>query len=324
MEIIQKIAEKTGMSDEDIRRKIKEKQDELSGLISSEGAAYIIARELGIDLGTRTQKSLEIKNVLSGIRNLDISGRITRITQPKEFEKNGKKSSVASITLSDSTGSVRLSLWDDQTQLVKELKEGMAVAVFGGYTKEDNRGGVEIRLSKRGGLRILQDSDLPEIQARPAERGYTNLDDAKEGENYEIRAALLQIFESASFYEVCPSCGSRVRGPDFSCKTHGNVKPTYAMVISGVIDDGTWNMRAVFFRESAEKVLGMKTEEAYKKKDVLFDNLEDMLGSEFIFTGRVRKNQMFERLEFIVSDVKPVNVINEINKLINSLSANVK
>ena len=37
-----------GLSDEEIETKIKQKMDQLSGLISREGAAHIIANEMGI------------------------------------------------------------------------------------------------------------------------------------------------------------------------------------------------------------------------------------------------------------------------------------
>ena len=48
--IVLKIMETTGLPKEDINMKIVDKQAELSGLVSKEGAAYIIAKELGLDL----------------------------------------------------------------------------------------------------------------------------------------------------------------------------------------------------------------------------------------------------------------------------------
>lgn len=323
MEIIQKIIEKTGLSSDAVQKKILEKQMELSNLVSLEGAAYIVAKELGLDLIEKAQKRLEIKNVVPGIRNLNLSGRITRVFEPKEFEKNGKKSKVASVVLGDSSGSIRLTLWDEQTHIAEQLKPGLAIEIFGGYTREDNRGGAEIRITKRGGVKILEESALPKIEDLEIKKTQASLADVKEGNSYVIRAAILQVFETEMFYEVCPQCGSRVKEPEFKCVKHGTVKPSYAMVLSGVIDDGSWNIRAVFFKDVAEKILGMKTEDALKQKNILFEKFQDALGTEFIFTGRVRRNQMFDRLEFIVADVKPVNVEEEINKLINSFVPNV-
>ena len=47
-DIINKIKEKTELSEAEINSKINQKLDQLSGLISKEGAAHIIANELGV------------------------------------------------------------------------------------------------------------------------------------------------------------------------------------------------------------------------------------------------------------------------------------
>src|SRR3990167_4322146 len=80
----------------------------------------------------------------------------------------------------------------------------------------------------------------------------------------EIRAALVQVFDTNPFYEICPECGTRVKEiqNSFSCEEHGEVEPSYIIIVSGVLDDGTGNMRAVFFRENAEKIIGMTAKEA--------------------------------------------------------------
>ena len=47
----------------------------------------------------------------------------------------------------------------------------------------------------------------------------------------------------------------------FTCKDHGEVQPEFSMVVSGVLDDGTGNIRAVFFRDIAEKLFDMSAKE---------------------------------------------------------------
>ena len=49
-DIKEKIAKEKGISEQEINTKIKAKLDQLSGLISEEGAAHIIANELGVEL----------------------------------------------------------------------------------------------------------------------------------------------------------------------------------------------------------------------------------------------------------------------------------
>jgi hypothetical protein len=67
----------------------------------------------------------------------------------------------------------------------------------------------------------------------------------------------------------------------------------------------------------------MDIKDAIKIRDSFFENI-DVLGKEFMISGRVRKNVAFNRLEFVVSDVRDLDFEEEINKLINNLSANVK
>ena len=47
---INKIIEETGLTKKEIQRLVEEKKEELKGLISDEGALFIIAKELGVDV----------------------------------------------------------------------------------------------------------------------------------------------------------------------------------------------------------------------------------------------------------------------------------
>lgn len=325
--IVNKIIEKTSLSDEDVKKKILEKQQELSNLVSKEGAVYIIAKELGLDLFPKVERKLEIKNIVPKIRNLKLGARVVRVFETREFETKGRKGKVASLILGDSTGTIRMSLWDDQTEIAEKIEPGMAIETFGAFTREDGLGNIEIRLGKRGGIKILKDDSLPpleKIAGLPQRRIMrTNIVNLKEGEYSEIRASLVQLFETNIFYEICPECGGRVSKEDdsFKCKKHDIVEPAKAIVLSGVVDDGTGNIRAVFFRNAGLQLIGMNIEEAIEKGNAIFDL--DILGREFVITGRIRRNKMFNRLEFVVNNVKEIDVIDEANKIINKLASNV-
>ena len=324
-EILKKIVEKTGSSEDDIKKKIAEKQRELSNLVSKDGAAYIIAKELGIELfPKKTERRLQIKNIVPKIRMLDIDARIVRIFPVKEFESKGRKGKVASIILGDQSGTIRLTLWDQQTDMIDKLEQGMAVHVFSGYTREGMDGSAEIRLSKSGGLKILEDSDLPEItEIKRVSKAANSISELNEGDATTLRAAVVQLFQTNFFYDVCPDCGKRVtKDNDYTCAQHGKVKPVTNIVLSGVIDDGTGNIRAVFFRDEALNLIGMNMDDVMEKKDTFFDDI-DVLGKEFMISGRVRRNKMFKRLEFVANGVKEIDIESEVNKLINNFKANM-
>lgn len=150
-DVVGKICEHTdGMEEDKVRKMIEEKVIELSGLVSREGAAYIVARELGLSLLKESKRQLKIKNLMSGLRSVDIVARVMKSYEPREFQKNGKTGRVANLLLGDETGTVRLSLWNDEVDLIEKdnIKEGDVVSISGGYVKMDNRDMPELRLGR--------------------------------------------------------------------------------------------------------------------------------------------------------------------------------
>jgi DNA/RNA endonuclease YhcR with UshA esterase domain len=322
--IVLKIMDKTGLPKEDINIQIVDKQSELSGLVSKEGAAYIIAKELGLDLFEKTNRRLEVKNVVPGVRNLNITVRIQRVFEPREFVYKGQKGRVANVMLTDGTGTIRMSLWNEQCDHVEKLKPGMGIEIFGAYTK-DNQGKPEVRLSRRGGIKLLEKCDLPEIEevSFASVGGRTTISKIGETGTHEVRAALVQLFETAAFYEMCPQCNKRIKKDNgsFKCAEHGEQEPDFMLILSGVIDDGTANVRSVFFRDTALNLIGMKMEDALEIKDGFFEKL-DVLGTEFIFSGQIRTNKMFGRKEFVINSVNKVDIKTEADKILNTLKSN--
>ncbi len=327
-EVVDKISSQTGLDNITIQQKIEDKKIELSGLISSEGAAHLVARDLNVDILTRVMHKLDVKNIVPGMRNTEITARIFRVFPTREFERNGSKGRVANVVLWDPTGTIRMSLWNDEIKILDGLKEGDVVKVVG-YSKEDNRGDSELRLGNRGKIEKA-DVDFPPMIEAPAEQKGGNIGQLREGTTTNIRGALVQMFESDPFYEICPQCGIRVRANDnkFFCDEHQYVTPDYSMVLSGVIDDGTMSMRAVFFRDVAQKLLGVDVQtalslarERMNRTAPITEKAPKILGRELSFFGRVKRNQMFDRLEFIVSDINEINVIEESNKILVSMDA---
>jgi len=68
------IIEETGLSIEDIQKAVSEKKEELKGLISDEGALFIVGRDLGIDLkiAPPKDKGPESGNWMEDLANVEI------------------------------------------------------------------------------------------------------------------------------------------------------------------------------------------------------------------------------------------------------------
>ncbi|MBI4020804.1 MAG: DUF2240 family protein [Candidatus Aenigmarchaeota archaeon] len=326
-DLIGVMSAQSGKPKAEITSLVEQKRDELSGLVSEEGAAYIVARELGVSLLKESRRQMKAKNLVAGMQSVEYTGRIVSLPEVREFEREGKKGRVLGLILGDETGIIRMPLWNQEIDAVAKLglKEGDVVAVTGGWVKADNRGSPELRLG-RGKL----EPSSAKVSAPPAgrqlgEAARKAVQDLKEGDIAEIRACLVQVFRKDPFYAVCPTCGSRTEtdADDVTkCKDHGEVKPAYQVVLSGVLDDGTGSIRAVFFRELAEKVFGdtVKGLRAKKGKDPLsvYDKYP-ILGRDLVIRGRIKKNDFTQNLELVASDVQAVDVRKEADLLLKQL-----
>ncbi len=132
----------------DLDEKIKTKITELSGLISEEGAAHIIANELGVSLVQAATK-LKIKEIYAGMRNITTVGKVVRKYDVREFQKQDRIGKVCSLMLGDETATIRLVLWNEQVEQVIDLKEDDIVMVKNAYVRENNNSN-EVHLGQTG------------------------------------------------------------------------------------------------------------------------------------------------------------------------------
>ena len=121
-EIKQKILASGKLGSDELELKLKAKINELSGLISEEGAAHIIANELGVEIvSTNTTKKLKIKEIYAGMRSVTTVGKVMRKFEVREFSKEDRSGKVCSVILGDDTGTIRTVFWNDQVDLLKDV-----------------------------------------------------------------------------------------------------------------------------------------------------------------------------------------------------------
>lgn len=324
-ELVNKISAASNTDKDEVMRLVEEKQIELSGLVSEEGAAYLVAKDLGVHLKREAEK-LNIENIIPGMQNVDVTGKVTRIFPVREFKTEKAEGRVANVVISDLTGSIKMSLWNDEIEKLQGMEVGDVVNVRG-FVKE-GLGQPEIRLGKRGFIVKSEDTQGYENVRHENRADRSTISEMRENMYRSVRAAILQIFESNVFYEICPQCRKRLKEEQdgFVCAEHGMIENIdFGIILSGIIDDGSGNIRGVFFGEAAEKLIGMSVKDAKK----LFDRKKKTeavtslvpLGKEFIFEGRVRRNNFFDRLEFVVNSVKSVDIKKEIGMLLNANGA---
>ncbi|MFH1917311.1 MAG: OB-fold nucleic acid binding domain-containing protein [Nanoarchaeota archaeon] len=304
-EIVAKIKAEAGLSEDEINKKVKQKLDSLSGLISKEGAAHIIANELGIKLVQ--EGPVLIKNLLSGMKNMEITGKVTRKYELREFSSGDRKGKVASLVLADESGFVRLVLWNDQADAFAKINEGDILQVQNGLVKE-NMGRKEIHMNTASKIVINPKGVAIEVKQDTVVR--KKIADLVQGDdNVEIFGTIVQVFD-IRFFETCPKCGKRLsrKEDEAVCEAHGTVIPDYGYVLNLFVDDGSGNTRVVLWRTQIQRLL-KKTDEEIKEfqgKPADFEQVKsDLLGNFIKFVGRVNKNEGYDALEFVPRLVFP-------------------
>lgn len=300
-QIVDKISRATGLMAEDIERKVEAKRAKLSGLISKEGAAQIVAAELGINFDKQKIKVNEVGDS----RKVNIVGKVLQIFPVREFKKENREGKVANLVIADDTGSIKVVLWDTHhISLVEkqELKEGVVIEIGNASVRNG-----EIHLNGFSDIKLSSEI----IEGVKTEKSYNDkkLKEFKVGDSGKIRAFIVQSFEP-KFFEVCPECKGRARldGQDFVCLKHGKVNPLKRALISVVLDDGTDNIRSVLFSEQIEK-LGINLESNF------LEEKEKLMGREAWFSGQLRQNRLFNNNEFSISEINEI----ELDSLIQNL-----
>jgi len=307
--LIERIAKSANLEKDEVERKVEAKKAKLSGLISKEGAAQIIAAELGISF---EDQDLKISELMAGMRKVNVVGKIVNIFPVREFEKNGRSGKVANFVFADDTGSTRVVLWDvNHIELIENetIKEGNVIEIKNGTTRDS-----EIHLSSFSELK-KSETVMDDVKTAPAVSEGT-LDEARQGQNIKVRGVVVQVFQPR-FYSVCPECNKKVisEGEGFRCAEHGVVaSPKDRAILNFVIDDGTETMRTVMF---SDQINALISEEDLKDADKAAAFRDDLIGTEIYLSGRVNRNQLFNNLEVVATGVEKVDVealIQELDK----------
>ena len=304
--LIERIATSAGIEKEEVERKVEDKKAKLSGLISKEGAAQIIAAELGINF---EDQDLKIGELMAGMRKVNVVAKVINLFPVREYSKNGREGKVANFVIADDTGSTRVVLWDvNHIALIEDgtIKEGDVVEIKNGATRD-----MEIHLS--GFSEIKKSSTVMDEIKTGAVTNEITLVEARQGQNVRIRGTVVQVF-SPRFYHVCPECNKKAlqEGEAYKCAEHGVITPKDKAILNFVLDDGTETMRIVMFSDQIALVV---PEEDLKDEAKALAFRDDFIGTEIYLSGNVKTNNFFNNLEIIASGVEKVDVENLIKEL---------
>lgn len=327
-EALRKLNQETGLSLAELQARVEAKLQQLSGLISREGAAHILANELGVQLtkpAAAPGAKLKIADITLQSRNINVDGRVVRKYEVREFNKNGRQGRVASLLLGDETGVTRLVFWNDQVDVFMELNEGDILVVQNPFVKQSyQQDRLELQLNTQSILTVnpegvmVEKREFPKTERPAAVQRYIK-DLTGDEENIELIATIVQVYDPR-FFDSCPKCNKKLLA-DNTCTEHGAVIPAMNFSMSAFLDDGTGNIRTSFWKQQALK-LTKKTEAEfaqYRDNPTTFEDVKNDLLGEFVkVVGRVKRNETFDRMEFtanlVFTDVDPAKELENLDK----------
>jgi replication factor A1 len=91
---------------------------------------------------------MKISEIRDGMSNVELTGEIVEISEPREVITKFGNTSVATAKVKDDSGTINLSLWGKQ---ISAVKVGDNIHITGGYTKSF-RDEVQVNVGKQGSL----------------------------------------------------------------------------------------------------------------------------------------------------------------------------
>ncbi len=99
----------------------------------------------------RISKMGNISELKTGQGKVDIEAVIESIEEPRSFEKFGKEIKVANAVLKDESGSIKLTLWNDE---IDKVKPGSRIKISNGFVNEF-KGEKQLTAGKFGKMEVL-------------------------------------------------------------------------------------------------------------------------------------------------------------------------
>ncbi|MDP6671141.1 MAG: OB-fold nucleic acid binding domain-containing protein [archaeon] len=241
---MQKIVSSSGKSEEEVKKLVGAKKEKFAGLLTESGAALMVAKELGVELGLEEKRleRLQVSQLKGGMNNVEVLARAKHIFSPKNFEKNGKKGILCSLIVGDSTGEIRLTVWGKEVARLQEqaVEKGTVLLLKNCYVNSYKEI-PQLNLSYNGNLLVNPEIDVSDLP--PAEEKCVALEALMENESdASVLGRIIRVFPEKSFEKD----GRQGR------------------LINFLIGDGTAIVRATAWNEAVDRVKKLSSGEAVK------------------------------------------------------------
>ena len=239
-----KLIDSLDLKEGDIVKILNEQSRERNGEISlSHWDGRILKIEGDYDIPEYEENIIKIANAQE-INDVTLIGIVTKIQDTIQFDRqDGTKGFVKSIEITDDTGSIRVTLWGDDTKL--KVTKGDILKVMGGNIEYDDyaTSGYRVNTNWNTELRVNPEGNedlaegLNEIASKLGPITIREVQDHEDdGEEVDIIGRLITLNDSHSFQRDDGSTG---------------------FVRSGDIADSTGKVRISFWDEKAEASYGI-------------------------------------------------------------------
>jgi len=159
-EIIQSILKRNrDLTKDAVIRMIEKKIEEANGYLSMEGAARIIASDLGIKIEyEKRREEVPISHLIAGVNDVSIFGMVLDIYPPKSFKRrDGSEGKILKLKIGDGSGEVPVIFWNEKADLIlnEKLKIGDVIKVMHGYVKPGLYSKLEVHVGTKGKIKVL-------------------------------------------------------------------------------------------------------------------------------------------------------------------------
>ncbi len=178
---------KPEISREVLMELVKEKKRTVgSGYLTDQGALFLIAGELGVQLQHLVTADLTLKDLHIGANDITVIARVLAIYPVAEFKKRDGSGvgRYRRVNLFDRNGVGKLTIWEDNEEAIRlnGITVDSPIRVVSAYVKQGLDGKPNLNLGKRGRIEIISDSSLASKLVSLSSLSKP-VDEVKEGEN---------------------------------------------------------------------------------------------------------------------------------------------
>ncbi|MBI3116605.1 MAG: hypothetical protein HYZ12_04620 [Thaumarchaeota archaeon] len=132
------------------------------GYLTDQGALFLVAGELGIQLKDIDSSDLTLKDLYIGANDITVVARVLAVYPVSTYaRKEGGEGRYRRLNLFDRNGIVRLTMWED-LEAIERLGVGVDIPlrVVSAYVKPSLDGKPALNLGKKGRIEVLKDEGL--------------------------------------------------------------------------------------------------------------------------------------------------------------------